>query len=255
MKGIKREFSVARTPQQNRIAERNNRTLIEAARTMLVDLLLPITFWAEAVNTACYVHNRVLVTKPHNKTPYELLIGRSLNLNFMRPFGWPVTILNTLNHLGKFKGKADEGFLVGYSINSKAFRGGGSRVLVESHHTPLGAPTTSQPPLSSPSRILTRQETKVPQPSSPTHTHVADKPASIDRVLALETDLQQIKKVYSNVVTKLIMKVKKLEKIVKSTKAKRRAKIVVSVDEDAVEDSFKQGRKIDDIDQDLNISL
>ncbi|GKA27306.1 retrovirus-related pol polyprotein from transposon TNT 1-94, partial [Tanacetum coccineum] len=74
-KGIKMEFSVARTPQQNSVAKRRNRTLIEAARTMLVDSLLPITFWAEAVNTACYVLNRVLVIKPQNKTPYELLIG------------------------------------------------------------------------------------------------------------------------------------------------------------------------------------
>ncbi|GJV26466.1 putative ribonuclease H-like domain-containing protein, partial [Tanacetum coccineum] len=122
IKGIKREFNVAKTPQQNRVAERKNRTLIEAARTMLADSLLPTTFWAEAINTACYVQNRVLVTKPHNKTPYELLIGRPPNLDFMRPFGCPVTILNTLDHLGKFEGKADEGFLVGYSVNSKAFR-------------------------------------------------------------------------------------------------------------------------------------
>ncbi|GJY54057.1 putative ribonuclease H-like domain-containing protein [Tanacetum coccineum] len=122
MKGIKREFSVARTPQQNGVAKRKNRTLIEAARTMLADSLLPNTFWAEAINTACYVQNRVLVTKPHNKTPYELLTGRPPNLDFMRPFGCPVTILNTLDLLGKFKGKAVEGFLVGYSINSKAFR-------------------------------------------------------------------------------------------------------------------------------------
>nr|GFC68205.1 ribonuclease H-like domain-containing protein [Tanacetum cinerariifolium] len=62
--------------------------------------------------------NRFLVTKPHNKTPYELLIGRSPNLDFMRPFGCPVTILNTLDHLRKFEGKADEGILVRYSINS-----------------------------------------------------------------------------------------------------------------------------------------
>ncbi|GJU59471.1 putative ribonuclease H-like domain-containing protein [Tanacetum coccineum] len=89
-KGIKREFSVARTPQQNGVAERKNRTLIEAARTMLADSLLPIPFWAEAVNTACYVLNMVLVTKPQNKTPYELLI--------------------------------DEGYLLGYSTTSKAFK-------------------------------------------------------------------------------------------------------------------------------------
>ncbi|GJZ64597.1 ribonuclease H-like domain-containing protein [Tanacetum coccineum] len=122
IKGIKREFSNARTPQQNGVAKRKNRTLIEAARTMLADSLLPIPFWAEAVNTACYVQNRVLVTKPHNKTPYELLIGRTPMISFMRPFGCPVTILNTLDHLGKFDGKSDEGFLVGYSIYSKAFR-------------------------------------------------------------------------------------------------------------------------------------
>nr|GFA19843.1 hypothetical protein [Tanacetum cinerariifolium] len=113
---VKREFSVPRTPQQNGIAERKNRTLIEAARTLLADSLLPITFWAEAVNTACYVQNRVLVTKPHHKTPYELLHGRLPSIGFMRPFGCPVTILNTLDPLGKFQGKVDEGFLVGYSV-------------------------------------------------------------------------------------------------------------------------------------------
>ncbi|GJX43608.1 putative ribonuclease H-like domain-containing protein [Tanacetum coccineum] len=121
-KGIKREFSVARTPQQNGVAERKNRTLIRAAGTMLTDSLLPIRFWAEAVNTACYVLNRVLVTKPQNKTPYELLIGKSHSISFMRPFGCPLTILNTLDSLGKFDGKSDEGYLLGYSTSSKAFR-------------------------------------------------------------------------------------------------------------------------------------
>ncbi|GJU17721.1 ribonuclease H-like domain-containing protein [Tanacetum coccineum] len=90
-------FSVARTQQQNGVAQRKNKTLIEAARTMLADSLLPIPFWAEAVNTAYYVLNRVLVPKPQNKTPYELLIG-------------------------KFDGKSDEGYLLGYSTSSKAFR-------------------------------------------------------------------------------------------------------------------------------------
>ncbi|GKA34015.1 putative ribonuclease H-like domain-containing protein [Tanacetum coccineum] len=100
MKGIKREFSVARTPQQNGIAERKNRTLIEAAKTMLADSKLPTTFWAEAVNTTCYVQNRVLVIKPHNKATYELFNGRPPTISFMRPFRCLVTILNTLDHLG-----------------------------------------------------------------------------------------------------------------------------------------------------------
>ncbi|GJU78246.1 retrotransposon protein, putative, ty1-copia subclass [Tanacetum coccineum] len=97
-KGIKREYSVARIPQQNGIAERKNRTLIEAARTM------------------------VLVVKPHNKTPYELFRGIKPTIGFMKPFGCHVTILNTLDKLGKFDGKSDEGFFVGYSLSSKAFR-------------------------------------------------------------------------------------------------------------------------------------
>ncbi|GJZ92379.1 putative ribonuclease H-like domain-containing protein [Tanacetum coccineum] len=121
-KGIKREYSVARTPQQNGVAERKNRTLIEAARTMLADSKLPTTFWAEAVSTACYVQNRVLIVKPHNKTPYELFRGFKPAIGFMKPFGCHVTILNTLDNLGKFDEKSDEGFFVGYSLSSKAFR-------------------------------------------------------------------------------------------------------------------------------------
>ncbi|GJT70552.1 putative ribonuclease H-like domain-containing protein [Tanacetum coccineum] len=121
-KEIKREYSNARTSQQNGVAERKNRTLIEAVRTMLADLFLPNTFWAEAISTACYVLNRVLVTKPQNKTPYELITGKIPIISYIRPFGCHVTILNTIDHLGIFNGKSDEGFLVGYSLQSKAFR-------------------------------------------------------------------------------------------------------------------------------------
>nr|GEW57293.1 ribonuclease H-like domain-containing protein [Tanacetum cinerariifolium] len=127
LKGIMRQYSVARTPQQNRVAERRNRTLIEAARTMLTDSKLPTIFWAETVHTACYVQNRVLVTKPH-RTPA---------ISFLRPFECPVTILNTIDYLGKFDGKADEGFFVGYSLNSKAFRvfNSRTRIVEENLHT------------------------------------------------------------------------------------------------------------------------
>ncbi|GKF35475.1 hypothetical protein Tco_0108675, partial [Tanacetum coccineum] len=106
----------------------------------------------------------------------------------------------------------------------------------------------------------------VPQPRSPTHTHVADEAAStgVDvryggatttKVESLETDLKQTKQVYGAAYTKLIMKVKKLEKTVKSSHTRRRARIVVSDDEDDLEDPSKQGRKIDEIDQDPDISL
>nr|GEX31627.1 putative ribonuclease H-like domain-containing protein [Tanacetum cinerariifolium] len=100
MKGIMRQFSVAKISQQNGVAERRNKTLIEAARTMLADFKLPTTFYAEVVNTACYVKNIVLVVKPHNKTPYEFFHGRTPTLSFMRPFGCPITILNNKDHLG-----------------------------------------------------------------------------------------------------------------------------------------------------------
>ncbi|GKE74199.1 retrovirus-related pol polyprotein from transposon TNT 1-94, partial [Tanacetum coccineum] len=82
-----------------------------------------------AVNTSCYVQNRVLVVKPHNKTSYELFHGRTPT-SFMRPFGCVVTILNTIDHLGKFDGKADEGFFIGYFLNSKFFRVFNSRTRI-----------------------------------------------------------------------------------------------------------------------------
>ncbi|GJY23514.1 putative ribonuclease H-like domain-containing protein [Tanacetum coccineum] len=98
--------------------------------TMLADSKLATTFWAEAVNTAYYVQNRVLVIKPHNMTLYELFHGKTPILSFMRPFGFPVTILNTIDHLGKFDGKANEGFFIGYSLNSKTFRVFNSRTRI-----------------------------------------------------------------------------------------------------------------------------
>nr|GEY61505.1 putative ribonuclease H-like domain-containing protein [Tanacetum cinerariifolium] len=117
-----RDYSNARTPQKNRVAERKNRTLIEAVRSMLADSKLPTMFWTEAVSTACYVLNRVSITNPHNKTPYELLSGKVPNIRHLKPFGCQVTILNTSDHLRKFKGKANEGFLIGYAAHSKSYR-------------------------------------------------------------------------------------------------------------------------------------
>ncbi|KAI3815544.1 hypothetical protein L1987_15215 [Smallanthus sonchifolius] len=82
-KGIRHEFSAPYTPQQNGVAERKNKSLIETARTMLSDAKLPITFWAEAVNTDCHVLNTVLVVKRHNKTCYELINKRPPNLDYL----------------------------------------------------------------------------------------------------------------------------------------------------------------------------
>nr|GEX29828.1 hypothetical protein [Tanacetum cinerariifolium] len=106
----------------NGVAERKNKTLIEAARTMLVNSKLPTTFWAEAVNPDCHVLNRALVIKPHNMTPYELIRRRPRLIDFMKPFRCHVTILNTRDSLGKFDGKADEGLFVKYSVVSQAVK-------------------------------------------------------------------------------------------------------------------------------------
>nr|GEW15327.1 retrovirus-related Pol polyprotein from transposon TNT 1-94 [Tanacetum cinerariifolium] len=121
-KGIKREFSNAKTSQQNGVVERRNKTLIEAAKSMLAEAKLPVTFWTEAVITACYVQNRVLVNKSQNKTPYELFNSRSPAIGFLKPFGYHVMILNTLENFRKFEAKEDEGYFIGYSMSSKAFR-------------------------------------------------------------------------------------------------------------------------------------
>ncbi|CAN0905818.1 Retrovirus-related Pol polyprotein from transposon TNT 1-94 [Linum grandiflorum] len=106
--GIDHSFSAPRTPQQNGVAERKNRTLIDIARTILNDYSLPAKFWAEAVNTACYIINRVLIRSKLDKTPYELWKNRKPNIGYFRPFGCRCFILNTKDVLGKFDAKSDE---------------------------------------------------------------------------------------------------------------------------------------------------
>ncbi|KAJ9541256.1 hypothetical protein OSB04_027762 [Centaurea solstitialis] len=146
-KGIERQYSAPRTPQQNGVAERRNRTLIEAARTMLADSKLSITFWAEAVNTACYVQNRVLVVKSKGKTPYELFKKKKPFIGFFVPFGYSCTILNTKSHLGKFESKSEDGFFVRYSTQSKVVRvfNTVSRIIEESDNVRFNENTPNVP--------------------------------------------------------------------------------------------------------------
>ena len=98
-KGIEHQFTGPYNPQQNGVAERKNRTLIEAARSMLSDSKFRVIFWVEAVNTTCYVLNRVLTVKRKNKTCYELLHNRKPNLEGFEPFGVMCTLLKTRNNL------------------------------------------------------------------------------------------------------------------------------------------------------------
>ncbi|GJX67787.1 retrovirus-related pol polyprotein from transposon TNT 1-94 [Tanacetum coccineum] len=120
--GITHEKTVPRTPQQNGIVERRNRTLVEAARTMLIFSKAPLFLWAEAVATACYTQNRSLIHTLHDKTPYELVHDKKPDLSFLRVFGALCYPTNDSEDLGKLKAKADIGFFVGYAPNRKGYR-------------------------------------------------------------------------------------------------------------------------------------
>ncbi|GJS85604.1 retrovirus-related pol polyprotein from transposon TNT 1-94 [Tanacetum coccineum] len=107
--GIMQQFSIARTPQQNGVVERRNRTLVEAARTMLIFSRLPEFLWAEAVVTTCFTQNRSIINTRHNKTPYELLRGRKPNVEYFHVFGSLCYPTNGRDDLRKMKPKADIG--------------------------------------------------------------------------------------------------------------------------------------------------
>ncbi|KAJ9541771.1 hypothetical protein OSB04_028277 [Centaurea solstitialis] len=120
--GITHTFSAARTPQQNGVVERKNRTLVEAARTMLTFSKLPLHFWAEAVASACFTQNRSLITKRFMKTPYELVYNRPPSIKFFRVFGCECYVKNDKDNLDKFSPKGDEGVFIGYAKDSPSYR-------------------------------------------------------------------------------------------------------------------------------------
>nr|GFA21233.1 hypothetical protein [Tanacetum cinerariifolium] len=119
--GITQKFSAARTPQQNGVVERKNRTLVEAVRTMLTFANLPSFLWAEAIATACFTQNRSIIHKRFDKTPYELMNKRKPYIKFFRVFGCRCYLLNDYEDVGKLKAKGDIGVFVGYSKESTAF--------------------------------------------------------------------------------------------------------------------------------------
>nr|GFB11365.1 integrase, catalytic region, zinc finger, CCHC-type, peptidase aspartic, catalytic [Tanacetum cinerariifolium] len=120
--GIYHETSVARSPQQNGVVERRNRTLIEAARTMLIYAQAPLFLWVEAVATACFTQNRSIIRLRHGNTPYELLHSKLLDLSFFHVFGALCYPINNSENLGKLQPKADIGIFIGYAPTKKVFR-------------------------------------------------------------------------------------------------------------------------------------
>ncbi|GJR96713.1 retrovirus-related pol polyprotein from transposon TNT 1-94 [Tanacetum coccineum] len=118
--GISQQTSVARTPQQNSVVKRRNRTLLEATRTMFIFSNALLLLWAEAVVAACFTQNRSLIRTRHNKTPYELLHNKKPDLSYLNVFGALCYPTNDSEDLGKLKPKAI-GIFVGYAPIKKAF--------------------------------------------------------------------------------------------------------------------------------------
>ncbi|KAI3715287.1 hypothetical protein L6452_22263 [Arctium lappa] len=120
--GISHQYSVARTLEQNRVVKRRNRTLVEAARTMLSQSDLPLFLWAEVVSTACHTQNRSMIHRRFQKTLYELINNRTPTIKYFHIFGCKCFVLNDRESLNKFSAKADEGIFIGYSSTSAAYR-------------------------------------------------------------------------------------------------------------------------------------
>ncbi|XP_073153100.1 uncharacterized protein [Henckelia pumila] len=117
------EYSATRTPQQNGVAERRNRTLKEAARTMIADSGISQKFWAESVNTACYTQNRSMINKKVEKTPYEIWYGKVPVISYFKVFGCKYFILNNgKTHLTALDVRSDADIFLGYSSVSKEYR-------------------------------------------------------------------------------------------------------------------------------------
>nr|GEW77723.1 hypothetical protein [Tanacetum cinerariifolium] len=134
--GITHQTSVARTPEQNGVVERRNRTLVEAARTMLSAAKVPLFFWAEAIATGCFTQNRSLVIPQHEKTPYHIINDRKPSVKFFYIFGSLCYIVRDGENLDKMKEKRDACIFVGYSTQSRAYRvfNKRTRVIVETIH-------------------------------------------------------------------------------------------------------------------------
>nr|GEU98288.1 hypothetical protein [Tanacetum cinerariifolium] len=120
--GITHKTFAAKTPQQNGVVECRNRTLVEAARTMLIFSHAPLFLWAEAIATACYTQNHSIIHGRLKKTPYELIQGRKPDISYLHVFGALCYPKNDHEDIGKLSAKGDIGFFIGYYANSVAYR-------------------------------------------------------------------------------------------------------------------------------------
>ncbi|GJX66803.1 retrovirus-related pol polyprotein from transposon TNT 1-94 [Tanacetum coccineum] len=149
--GIFHQKTVPRTPQQNGVVERRNRTLVEAARTMLIFSKAPMFLWAEAVATACYTQNRSLIHTRHDKTPYELVHNKKPDLTFFWVFGALCYPTNDSENLGKLQPRADIGIFIGYAPSRKGYRiyNKRTRQIMETIHVQFDELTEQMAPVQS----------------------------------------------------------------------------------------------------------
>ncbi|GJU81880.1 xylulose kinase-1 [Tanacetum coccineum] len=268
-KSITREFSVAITPQQNGVTERRYRTLIEAVRTMLADSKLPTTFWTEAVNTACYVQNKGYTQE--EGIDYDEVFAPIARIKAIRLFlaydsfkdfvMYPIEgsegfyqIVDFLNAshirydltknptiyvslINQFWQTATARTLDNGEIELTATIDGKVKIVTEaSVRSKLQLSKTQMGPVVQDMRA-TNTVTGLEAGQCMTQQELMVFCTTLSKkVESLETDLKQTKQVYGVAYTKLIKKVKKLEKTAKSSQARRRTRIVISNDEDDLED-------------------
>jgi hypothetical protein len=120
--GIKREYTIPGTPQQNGVVEHQNRSVQKMERVMMSERDISQTFWVEVVHTNFHIINKVHLRMNSDKTPYKLWFGRPASIKHFKVFGSKIYIKNNDDHLGKFDGTSDEGMFLGYATNSKGYR-------------------------------------------------------------------------------------------------------------------------------------
>jgi hypothetical protein len=118
--GVDQQFSTTRVPQQNGVVERKNCTLVEMARTMLDEHRTPRCFWADAINIACYISNRIFLRSILHLTPFELCFGHKPSVSYLRPFGYKCFVLKRDN-LDKFESHSSDGILLGYTPHGRSY--------------------------------------------------------------------------------------------------------------------------------------
>ncbi|GJX43595.1 retrovirus-related pol polyprotein from transposon TNT 1-94 [Tanacetum coccineum] len=175
VKGIVHKTSIARTPQQNGVVERQNQTLVEVAQTMLIFSKTPEFLWAKAIATACFTQNCSIVHTQYNKTPYELIRGRKSNIQYFHVFGSLCYPTNDRDDLGKMTPKADIGIFIGYTELSRGFQYYMTISPEVSDYSP--ANTLDNEHTSSSSSIVI-EEDEAPQIVSSSAEQIATKPNS-----------------------------------------------------------------------------